>query len=219
LDHDFNTKKLLNSEEEHDIFIKLHNSIGIEYYKIKDYIAVCNDGLVRVIVKKYARRDNYQDLLQEGRIGLLLAIDRFDPNRIIKFSTYAGWYIKMMIKKYYTDLQDMIRKSVHIHRIKNRENLTINQEKLVRKGRIKRELLENIDIGINDEILNDYVINFDYLDTREKYIITHRFGLFGNKNKTLKEIGSDLKISREYVRRIEINALIKLRIDNKNPFL
>jgi RNA polymerase sigma factor (sigma-70 family) len=156
---------------------------------------------------------NYDDLMQEGRIALLRAIDRFDSNRKVKFITYASFCIKMALKMYYREKYDLIKIPHNAYELINKKNLNKYEEKLKNFALIKRISMEGVDKS--DEEIIDYAINFDYLDTREKYIIINRFW----NNKSLEKIGINIGISREWVRKIQNEALRKLKIHNENPFI
>jgi RNA polymerase sigma factor (sigma-70 family) len=199
---------------EHDLFIKLKFSNST---KIRDYIAKCNDGLVGLIVRKMIRDNNANDLMQEGRIGLLIAIDRFDPNKktkngnYVRFSTYATYYIKMMLKKYYKEKHYMIRKSHYIYSIRNKKELTKRQEKLINYSEIKRKYIN--DIVDNNEIKIE--VNLDGLDDLEKYIIIHQYKLYGNEYKNQRKIAEEVGCNKKYIREVQEMALIKLRTLNR----
>lgn len=111
---------LLKSEEEKALFLKLeeHKATGNEkgYDRIKNQIAEANLRLVVSIAKRYAGRGlSFLDLIQEGNIGLLKAIDKFEVARNYKFSTCATWWIRQSITRSIADYGTTIRIPVHMH--------------------------------------------------------------------------------------------------------
>lgn len=86
------------------------------YRAARDRMAVANLKLVYSIAKKYLYSGmSLDDLLQEGNIGLLKGVERFDWRRGFKFSTYATWWIRQQVGRYVADKGRTIRVPVHIH--------------------------------------------------------------------------------------------------------
>jgi RNA polymerase primary sigma factor len=98
--------KLLSREEEGRLARKAHRGDS----KSKNKLFFANSRLVVLIAKKFMRRGvNLLDLVQEGNIGLLKAIDKFEPAKNYKFSTYACWWIRHYIQKFmYNNYRDII---------------------------------------------------------------------------------------------------------------
>lgn len=86
------------------------------YRLARDRMAVANLKLVFSIAKKYLFSGQpLDDLLQEGNIGLLKAVDRYDWRKGFKFSTYATWWIRQQIGRYIADKSKTIRLPVHVY--------------------------------------------------------------------------------------------------------
>jgi len=120
---------LLSAEEELDLAIKMEN--GDEYSKQK--LCEANLRLVVSIAKRYVGRGmQFLDLIQEGNLGLIKAVEKFDYTKGFKFSTYATWWIRQAITRSIADQARTIRIPVHMVE-------TINKQ-----IRITRQLLQEL---------------------------------------------------------------------------
>ena len=136
--------KMLNKEEFTDEELNKLKIDIIKSQRAKEKLAETNLRLVVSIAKKYVGRGmSFLDLIQEGNMGLMKAVDKYDYNRGFKFSTYATWWIRQAITRAIADQAKTIRIPVHMVE-------TIN--KLVR---IQRQLVQDLGRDPSNEEIAD----------------------------------------------------------------
>jgi RNA polymerase sigma factor (sigma-70 family) len=167
---------------------------------IKDHLISCNMRLVVAIAKRHAAQsDNFFELLSDGNMSLIRAVEKFDYSRGNKFSTYASWAImknfarsipeeKRRRERYVTGSEDAFTATPDMRTDEQEIVSSVEQT----KHRVNRLL--------------------EYLEPREQQIVRMRAGLDSySEGMTLEEIGQQLGITKERVRQLNVRIMTKLR--------
>ncbi|AKA69990.1 sporulation sigma factor SigE [Clostridium carboxidivorans P7] len=194
----------LSKKEEDDLVSKLDG--GEE--KVRSTLIERNLRLVVYIARKFENTGvNVEDLVSVGTIGLIKAVNTFDPSKKIKLATYASRCIENEILMY------LRRNSKVKAEISFYEPLNIDWD--------GNELLLSDILGTDNDVVYNLIedevdkqllmVAMKKLNDREKEIVNLRFGLNGQGEKTQKEVADMLGISQSYISRLEKRIIKRLK--------
>jgi RNA polymerase primary sigma factor len=171
-----------------------------EAVSTKNLIIRANLRLVVSIAKRHVGpSQNFFELVSDGNMSLMRAVEKFDYSRGNKFSTYASW---ALMKNFARTIPDEHR---HQDRFRTSLDEMFTATKDDRADPFEEETVQNQREAQVEKIL-------ERLDEREQRIIIRRFGLRrGQEPLTLKQVGAEMGVTKERVRQIEARALTKLR--------
>ncbi len=218
-----------------------------------------NLRLVVSIAKAYAGRGvALADRIEEGNLGLMHAIEKFEPERGFRFSTYASWWIRQNVERAIMQQARTIRLPVHVIRelnqmLRARRHLEESSSNGVASiediasltGRTADEVVDLLTLGeppASLDLMHETSAGDSYQDQfadqqapgpddtaqahevthlldawlqtlaeREREVIEARFGLYGRDTETLETLAQRLDLTRERVRQIQQEALLKLK--------
>ena len=223
----------------------------------KEQIIEGNLKLSVHIAKKYQGRGlDLMDLIQEGNIGLIKAISRFDLERGVKFSTYASWWIQQAIQQAIIDRGRTIRLPAHVlnklRKLKRSRNYLLQSnthepepDKVAKISGMSTQQVESLDrimpqtVSLDSPIAQDKFEVHDRVSStsnsdplthlihknrtkivkklikelpeREQKILRLRYGLDGEEERSLQEVGNIFNLSRERIRQILVRAFNQLK--------
>jgi len=225
---------LLTSKEERELarMMKRKNSrsprIRALAEEARQKMITSNLRLVIYCVNKVKVPERHRcELIQEGNMGLMIAVERFDPEHGTKFSTYAIWWIKQRIRKAMPTLNEVGRLPQHIWdkfwRNQRTGEATAKAEDLKKAESFLTGILEvdesscKVQSDTFDEVAQQdlirhilEIVDCLYCD-RTREIILMRFGVDVEAPMTLEQIGQRLGITKERVRQIEAEGLEEIR--------
>ena len=203
----------LNKEEERKLLILAKNN-NID---AQNKIIECNLKFVFDVAKNYKGYGvPLEDLISEGNLGLVKAIQKYDLSRDVKFISYAVWWIRYYItdfikKRWTTDSNECSDQDLYNDKEKCNGISDNEDEKIYKIDVILSNEIEENEKEMNKEKNNFINELLDDLDERSKTIVEMYYGLNGYKEMNLHEIGEIYSISKERVRQICKRSLTKFR--------
>jgi RNA polymerase sporulation-specific sigma factor len=196
----------LNPEEEKDLLLCLRQGDS----SVRQILIERNLRLVVYIARKFENTGiGIEDLISIGTIGLIKAVNTFDPEKKIKLATYASRCIENEILMY-------LRRT-------NKLKTEISLDEPLNIDWDGNELLLSDVLGTDNDIIYKAIEEevekkllfgaMGKLNAREKTILEMRFGLYGSSEKTQKEVAQILGISQSYISRLEKRIIRKLKKD------
>jgi RNA polymerase primary sigma factor len=223
----------------------------------KQRLIESNLRLVMSITRNYTKAEvPLLDLIQEGNLGLIRAVERFDYRMGFRLSTYATWWIKQAITRALADQGRTIRLPVHVadqvrkvfrarRQLAQKLNRDPSADEIAAESGFTPQRVQELfelmtdplsletPIGDGDSVFADVIedVRSDTPDSantekeravalataleglapRMRRVVERRFGLDGQPTQTLEELGTELGITRERVRQLELRALRQLR--------
>ncbi|MBQ8404660.1 MAG: RNA polymerase sporulation sigma factor SigK [Clostridia bacterium] len=193
----------LSPKEEAECFRRM----GEGDKKAREKLIEHNLRLVAHIVKKYYTTGvDQEDLISIGTIGLIKAIDSFNPQNGARFATYAGKCLQNEILMYFrSQKKTACEVSINEAIDTDKEGNPLTYGDIIS---VEDTIAEDLDIALRSAAAKKVILN--RLDARARKIICLRYGLFGNDTLTQREVAERMGISRSYVSRIEKAALAEI---------
>lgn len=256
---DIRRAPLFNAQQEYAMACRAHAGD----FDARQRMIEHNLRLVVAIAKNYLGRGlPLPDLIEEGNLGLMHAIAKFEPERGFRFSTYASWWIRQAVERAIQQQARLVRLPVHVVRelnqvLKARRTLEARAgaladgkavrvddiaavvgmpapqvESLLQMAEQPASLDASRDAEAGDALIDSVADDngsdpmsltlsheigelltrgLTQLQPREREVVTGRYGLAGGEPETLEDLALRLNLTRERVRQIQQEALIKLK--------
>jgi len=258
--HEIGATSLLTAAEE----LSLSRAAHAGEFAARQHMIEANLRLVVSIARRYQNRGMlFDDLIEEGNLGLIHALEKFDPERGFRFSTYATWWIRQYIERAIMNQSRTVRLPVYVIKELNlvlralrqldttrgagqqtssevaledvaqflnrpvaevRHLLLLNERPSSLDAPLEFDPSLSLGDSIADESAEDPESHLAHqesenlvsewvsqLTVRQRLVIESRYGLNGRETATLEQLATDLGLTRERVRQVQMEALGKLR--------
>jgi len=247
--HEIGSAALLSAEEE----VSLSRLILKGDEASRKRMIESNLRLVLSLARRYL---TLLDLIEEGNLGLIRAVEKFDPERGFRFSTYATWWVRQSIELGLMNQTRTIRLPVHVVKELNvylraarqlsqrmdrepsaediselldcpvkkvKRMFTLNQRVVSIDARVgdsqstiadsvaSENIKDPCELLKNADLYSNLAAFLAKLPAKQRAVLASRFGLLGYRRSTLDEVGSEIGLTRERVRQIQVEALQNLR--------
>ena len=148
--HEIGRVPLLTAEQERALAMRMESENEVERIEAQKQLAEANLRLVVAIAKRYTGNGvDFLDLIQEGNLGLIKAVEKFDYRKGYKFSTYATWWIQQAITRAIAYQAPTVRLSVHMFGTINKL-LRVSRRLLYKNGRepTDEEIAEEMEVSV-----------------------------------------------------------------------
>ncbi len=194
----------LTREEEADLIARLERGDA----SVKNQLIERNLRLVVYIARRFENTGiNIEDLISIGTIGLIKAVDTYNPAKSIKLATYSSKCIENEILMH---LRKTASQKAELS-IDEPLNTDWDGNELLLSDVLGTEsdlVMRPIEADVDRQLLHQAL---ERLSDRERYIITMRFGLSGGRERTQKEVADQLGISQSYISRLEKRIIARMK--------
>ena len=252
--HEIGATRLLTADEEKSLSRLAHAGDAAA----RDRMIRANLRLVVSIARHYQNRGlALDDLIEEGNLGLIHAIEKFDPERGFRLSTYATWWIRQAIERAIMNQSRTVRLPIYVvkelnlvlramHQLERSGGVASDIDAVAHIAGISRDAVRSLlqlnerpssldaplaidaELSLADALADDAASDpadeialhevesllsswIAQLNERQSHVVIRRYGLQGFEVQTLETIASELGLTRERVRQIQIEALAALR--------
>ena len=206
--HDIGRYRPLTAEEEHNLALRARQGD----MQARRQLIEANLLLVVNIAQQYIRPDTQlMDLIQEGNLGLIKAVDMFDPAQGTRLGTLARFWVEKYILRFLRNEQEELV-SLDMEVVDSGETLLLRETIEDRGSVMGDQGIKNIDTLIEQEELKQQVHEMlSTLPEREQEVLRLLYGLDGYPEMSREEISKQMGVCPQYISRIRIAALKRLQ--------
>lgn len=171
--------------------------------RMEDELIVSLAYIVHSVIFRYKKFDNYEDLYQEGMIGLIKAVKQYNSDTSFHFTRYALWWIKARVMR---SIKKLSLITVSGDDMRYLMQYDVKDSDLIEDNDPEKKAILTEEIGNLHEVVNA-------LPEKHQQIIKMRYGLNEHKEHNLQALGDKLDMTREGIRQLEHRIINKLKIN------